>query len=55
MNKIFLVFALILSISCTQKKTNPLIEVYNDEINSVIDVYAQLEILADKRINRFTS
>jgi len=47
MNKIFLVFALIINISCTQKKTNPLIEVYNNEINSVIDVYAELEILAD--------
>lgn len=47
MKKILLVFVLFLSIGCTQKKTNPLIEVYNDEINSVIDIYAELEILAD--------
>ena len=47
MNKILLVFALVLSIGCSQKNTNPIIEVYNDEINSVIDVYAELEILAD--------
>ena len=47
MNKILLVFALVLSIGCSRKNTNPIIEVYNDEINSVIDVYAELEILAD--------
>ena len=47
MNKILLVFALVLSIGCSRKNTNPIIEVYNDEINSIIDVYAELEILAD--------
>ena len=47
MNKILLVFGLVLSIGCSRKNTNPIIEVYNDEINSIIDVYAELEILAD--------
>ena len=47
MNKILLVFALVLSIGCSRKNTNPIIEVYNDEINFIIDVYAELEILAD--------
>jgi gluconolactonase len=47
MKKILFVFILVLSISCTDKKSNPLIEVYNTEVNSVIDINAELEILAD--------
>jgi gluconolactonase len=47
MKEILFVFVLILSVSCTQKKSNPLIEVYNTKVNSVIDIYAELEILAD--------
>lgn len=47
MKKILLVFTLVLNISCTQKKSNPLIEVYNTDVTSVIDIFAELEILAD--------
>lgn len=47
MKKLLFVFILVLSISCTDKKSNPLIEVYNTEVNSVIDINAELEILAD--------
>ena len=47
MKKILFVFVLVLSVSCAQKKSNPLIEVYNTEINTVIDIYAELEILVD--------
>ena len=47
MKKILFVFILVLSISCTDKKSNPLIEVYNTEVHSVIDINAELEILAD--------
>jgi gluconolactonase len=47
MKKILFVFALVLNIGCTQKKANPLIEVYNNEVNSVLDIYTKLEVLAD--------
>ena len=47
MKKSLFVFALVLNIGCTQKQANPIIEVYNDEINSVLDIYTELEVLAD--------
>ena len=47
MQKILLVFALFLSLGCTQKNANPLIEVYNSEVNSIINIYSELEVLTD--------
>lgn len=47
MKNYFLVLASFLMISCNQKKINPLIEIYNEKIISIIDIYSELEILAD--------
>ena len=47
MKNYFLVLASFLTISCNQKKINPLIEIYNEKIISIIDIYSELEILAD--------
>lgn len=47
MKNYFFVLTSFLMISCNQKKINPLIEIYNKKIISIIDIYSELEILAD--------
>lgn len=45
-NYLFVLTSFLL-ISCNQKKINPLIEVYNEKVISIIDIHSELEILAD--------
>ena len=47
MKNYLLLLASYLLISCNQKKINPLIEVYNEKIISIIDIHSNLEVLAD--------
>jgi gluconolactonase len=45
-NYLFVLTSFLL-ISCNKKKINPLIEVYNEKVISIIDIHSELEILAD--------